>query len=88
MDELEVLRAEIDRIDEAILGLLAQRFDGCRQLGIVKAERGLPMRQPTREHTMLARRRGLAEYYGVDPYFAEQLFRVILVEGLHIQVNP
>lgn len=54
---LEDLRAEVDRIDHAILELLVERSDVVRQIGTVKADRAnqRPALRPAREAEILRR---------------------------------
>jgi chorismate mutase len=53
---LEALREEIDRIDEVIVRLLDRRARCAFAIGRLKKERGLPIYEPQREATVLARR--------------------------------
>jgi 3-deoxy-7-phosphoheptulonate synthase len=55
LETVEACRAEIDRIDDEILTLLARRLQTARQVGQLKAQRGLPLVQPDREQAILER---------------------------------
>ena len=46
--ELPRLQAEIDAIDDAIVEMLAQRFQRSRRIGVIKRETGLPPTNPRR----------------------------------------
>lgn len=52
---IEELRRQIDSIDDQILTLLNERAELVLKLGSLKKERGLPIRDPDRENTILAR---------------------------------
>lgn len=79
-NSLEVLRREIDSIDDQILALLVRRFAATARVGASKAKDGSlsssPIR-PAREATMLRR---LAAQGGADvpPQLLVRLWRVIL----------
>ncbi|MBU4214058.1 MAG: chorismate mutase [Actinobacteria bacterium] len=77
--ELSRLRRSIDNIDAALIHLLAERFKATQQVGILKAERGLPASDPAREAEQVARLRSLAHESDLDPEFAEK-FLAFLVE--------
>ena len=55
MDELEQIRAEIDRIDAGIAALFEERMEAVRAVGAYKAARGLPVRDEGRETAVLER---------------------------------
>ncbi len=54
MDMLESMRQEIDEIDQSLADLLIRRMEITGQIGVYKAERGLPVLQTGREETVLA----------------------------------
>lgn len=84
--DLDELRFQIDQIDAAILALLAQRLDVCREVATVKADTAATVIQPARVREILTSRRQWAINDRVDPDFAEQLFRIILAETHRIEV--
>lgn len=77
--ELSRLRRTIDNIDAALIHLLAERFKATQQVGVLKAERGLPPSDPGREAEQVARLRAKAHESDLDPEFAEK-FLAFLVE--------
>ncbi len=83
---LPELRSDIDRIDAAIMQLLAERLSVCREVAELKETAGAPVIQPARVRDVLASRRQWAIDTGVDPDFAEQLFRILLSETHRIEV--
>lgn len=72
------MRDEIDRIDRAIVRLVANRLRSSIEIGRIKASRGLAMRSPMREHELIEEARADARLLGVDPDYIQQLFEVIL----------
>jgi isochorismate pyruvate lyase len=73
---LATIRAEIDRIDAQVIGLLGERARFVEEVGKLKpsADR---VRVPERERQVLDRACQLATEHGIDPTFVEQLYLVI-----------
>jgi chorismate mutase-like protein len=86
MAELSDLRNSIDAIDAAIVELLAQRMQVCRDVAELKENTGALVIQPQRVRDVLTTRRQWAIDSGVDADFAEQLFRIVLSETHRIEV--
>ena len=84
--DLGELRDQIDQIDAAIVALLAQRMDVCREVAEVKASSSTSVIQPSRVREVLTSRRQWAINAGVDADFAEQIFRTVLAETHRIEV--
>jgi 3-deoxy-7-phosphoheptulonate synthase len=72
------MRDEIDRIDRALVRLVANRLRSSVEIGKIKSARGLAMRSPMREHELIEEAREDARALGVDPDYVQQLFEVIL----------
>ena len=79
-DELLNLRTQIDRIDEEMLDLLAERFRVTAKVGELKAKTGLESVDPVREQAKLERLRTLAEARSVNSEFILGLFQAIFDE--------
>ncbi|MBU4465703.1 MAG: chorismate mutase [Actinobacteria bacterium] len=77
---LQRLRSSIDNVDAALIFLLAERFKCTKQVGVLKAEHGMPASDPTREEQQTARLRRLAEEADLDPAFAEKWFNFVVAE--------
>jgi chorismate mutase len=78
--ELLEMRHSIDNIDAALVHLLAERFKLTRQVGELKAAKGLPPADPVREAQMTARLRSLAVTADLDPEFAEKFQNFLVKE--------
>jgi len=80
MDALGVprLRDEIDRIDRDLVHLLARRLRNSVEIGLMKADTGLPLRSPDREAELLGEVRTEASAAGIDPDHVERMFLAIL----------
>ncbi len=79
-DELLNLRTQIDRIDEEMLNLLAERFGVTAKVGELKAKNGLESVDPVREQEKLERLRSLAEARSLNSEFILDLFQTIFDE--------
>ena len=77
-DELEVLRDEIDAVDEQFVSLLAERFRITRRVGRIKAERGLPPQDAIREAQIDAKVRRLANEYELDEGLVSDVLRAVI----------
>lgn len=77
---LQSLRASIDNVDAALIFLLAERFRCTKQVGVLKAEHGMPASDPAREEQQIARLRRLALDADLDPEFAEKWFNFVVAE--------
>ena len=74
--ELKRLRGEIDRLDERLLALFLERMRLIDEIGAVKGERGLPVRDEAREAEILSRARERAGEACAEE--AEEFFRALL----------
>ena len=86
MADLDDLRSRIDQLDGALIAIIAERLAVCRQVADVKAGSNTPVIQPARVRDVVVTRRQEAIEAGIDPDFAEQLFRVLLTETHRIEV--
>lgn len=81
--ELLRLRGSIDNIDAALVYMLAERFRCTTQVGVLKAEHGMPPADPEREKRQVERLRALAADADLDPAFAEKWFNFVVAEVIH-----
>lgn len=72
------LRREIDRIDAALVALLAERSRYVDRVVEVKTAAGIPALVPSRVEEVAQRVRRLAEQEGIDPGFIERLWRMMM----------
>ena len=78
--DLRDLRDSIDNLDTAIVHLLAERFRCTDAVGKLKAQQGLPSRDPGREAEQVARLRHHAAVGKLDPDFAEKFLAFVIHE--------
>jgi chorismate mutase len=79
-DRLGELRARIDIMDEQLVDVLAHRFEVTREVGRLKASRGLPSRDERRESAQRERLRELAAERGIDPDTVMAVFEIIVTQ--------
>lgn len=82
---LDKLRRDIDRIDNAIIDLLAQRKAVALLVAQEKARTGQALLQKARYEHMLAERVTAAEKYGLPGRFIKKMWHVIHEESLRQQ---
>ena len=76
--DMDELRAEIDALDAALVGLLARRAGYIDRAAQIKAEVGLPADIPARVEEVVARVRATATAEGLDADLAEALWRHLI----------
>ena len=79
-EELIALRNEIDRIDEELVNLLAERFEITANVGELKAENSLDSADPVREQEKLERLRLLASDKSLNSDLILDIFQTIFAE--------
>ncbi len=75
---LEDLRKEIDETDARIVRLIAERIRKAQEIGREKNKHGKPVEDLTREGTVLANVRGLAEQEQISADGVESIYRRIV----------
>jgi isochorismate pyruvate lyase len=71
---MSVIRKEIDRIDEGLVKLLAERQRWVEKAVTVKTRDGLPARDEARVRQVIDHVRVLARAHNVDPALAEAMW--------------
>lgn len=79
--DLLALRNQIDELDSQLVELLAKRAQVTTQVGLIKAQTGMPTYVPAREAELIASRRQQAESQNVSPDLVEDLLRRIMRES-------
>ena len=74
LNELVGCRAEIERIDNAIVALLAERMEIGKRTGALKRAAGLPILDPTREAAVIRRVTEVARDAGLPPEPVREVF--------------
>lgn len=86
MDEVLKLRQEIEGLDREIVRLLDRRMALVEELGRLKAQRGLPLRDPRREKELLERLRGVG-LRALRPRELEGIYRAVFAHSLLRQMK-
>lgn len=86
-ESLDSLRAEIDRIDDELLELLARRMGVSRRIGRYKFEKGMPVLQARRYEELLARRAEQSVRLGMERGFMLTLLKAIHEESVRQQLE-
>lgn len=86
-ESLSELRAEIDKLDDRLLELLAHRMRVSRQIGQYKKEHGMPVLQAARYEELLARRAAQAAQLGMDREFMRSVLQAIHEESVRQQME-
>ena len=84
---LRFLRAQIDEIDNSLMGLLSKRFRICREIGTFKKEHNMTILQAGRYGEILEKRGAQASLCGMDANFAAQVFELIHEESVRQQLE-
>jgi chorismate mutase len=80
MDDLANLRNEIDRLDESLIEILAQRFRITHEIGQLKKATNLPPVDAQREERQAQRIKDIANKLGLREAVALKVLRVIIDE--------
>ncbi|CAK0765486.1 4-amino-4-deoxychorismate mutase [Azospirillaceae bacterium] len=80
VNELKPYREEIDRIDDQIVNLLAQRFSVCSKVAHVKAKTGIPVRIPERIAEVRNRCATRGAEQGLSYSFVTRIYSLIIEE--------
>jgi isochorismate pyruvate lyase len=72
------IRAEIDRLDEALVRLFAERASFIDRAAEIKAEVDLPARIEARVEEVVSNVRRHAETFGLPPELVEKLWRRLI----------
>ena len=76
-EHIEILRSQIDMLDDNIIELLAKRMEISAELGRYKAENNIPIFQPERWQKVLDGVSKQASELGLDPSGAQEIFKII-----------
>jgi chorismate mutase len=80
--QLKARRKQLDKLDERLVALLAERFKITDRIGLYKSEHNLAPTDPSRERRQTKRIRKLADQYGLDVKIAEKVLRTIINEAV------
>ena len=85
MKDLQVLRAEIDQLDEQLWEIIGKRADVVRQVGEWKHQHGEQVVQPERWQQVLQHCQVLAERHGQSEALVREVMEAIHKESVRIE---
>lgn len=85
MERISPLRKRIDEIDEQILRLLKERVNICENIGMIKREQGIPVRDRHRENEQYTRITGIASKLGLNPQEVRVVYQEIIAMSIRAQ---
>ena len=83
---LEEVRSNIDRIDNEIIKLIAERTDYVKQASSFKKTAN-GVKAPSRIEAVIRKVREKAEEYGADPNMAERLYREMITSFINMEMD-
>jgi len=75
---LEEVRAEITRIDEEIICLIAERQSLAKKIATIKSEKGIPIHDNQRKTDVLAYVMKLAKAHHIEPEPVKGIFETLI----------
>jgi chorismate mutase len=88
MTELENVRAEIERIDRKLVGLISARVRAARRAAEVKHAAGLPTLDPVQEAAVIRRASASAREAGLPTEAVRDVFWQLLALTRRAQRDP
>jgi chorismate mutase-like protein len=85
VEELERLRAQLDRLDDHLLEAVRDRIRCCIRIAEVKRRYGVAMMQPHRIAIVHDRAASYAAAHDVDATFLAQLYDLIIDETCRVE---
>ncbi len=85
MERVSPLRKRIDEIDEQILRLLKERMDVCENIGVIKREQRIPVRDRQRENEQYTRITEIASKLGLNPQEVIAVYQEIIAMSIRAQ---
>ena len=85
MKNFVMIRRKIDSIDEQVILLLKERMDLCKNIGAIKREIGIPVKDKRREDEVYLHTMAKALESGLDPQKVESIFKEIIALSVFVQ---
>ena len=78
MEQINELREKIDMVDEQVLGLLKQRVEICKTIGLLKKKSNLAIQDSSRENYVYETVKQNATKLGLDSKKIESIYHQIV----------
>jgi chorismate mutase len=86
-EELEQIRSRLDRLDEMLVNLIAQRAELARELGRAKRQAGMPIVDFAREAAVVRRAATHARYRGLPEEDVRDIFWDLIAVARRVQME-
>ncbi|MEE2035034.1 chorismate mutase [Rhodococcus chondri] len=83
--ELEALRAELDRVDRALLDDIRDRMALCAHVARLKQRHDIAVLQPGRMQLVHRRAQDYAQRHGLSGAFVQQLYTLLIDEACRVE---
>ena len=87
MEDINILRKQIDEIDEQLLSILAKRMKISKEIGIYKKEQNMPILQSGRYNDILENRTRQGEAMDLSAEFVTEIMKSIHEESVKVQME-
>ncbi|MEM4969991.1 MAG: chorismate mutase [Sulfolobales archaeon] len=87
LEEIEMLRREIDRIDGELIELIRRRLDIAMKIGLLKKAKGAPIRDLTREAEVEERWIRLSREKGIPESLAREIAKILIRYSIAVQTT-
>ena len=87
MSKLHALRVKVDKVDSAMLKLLAERLSLAEEIAKVKRAEGIPVVDEGREEALLKRLKEKGAKLGLKPAEVELIFQILILLSVRRQVS-
>lgn len=84
---INILRKQIDELDNQLMELLAKRMRVCREIGQYKKEHNMTVLQTSRYNEILDKRGAQGSLCGMDPGFIKTIFEAVHEESVRQQIE-
>jgi len=85
LEDIKALRSEVARLTLEIIRLSGERLAIARKIGEIKAERNMPIEDPSVESELKDKVINLSREYGLDINFALKLLNLLIEESKRVQ---
>ena len=87
MTDLKELREHLDRLDTALVYIMAERMSLIPKVAEYKKVNNVPRYQPEREKEILKLKREIAEKLNLNPDLIETIFKEIIKDAHRIEIE-
>lgn len=82
---IDNIRLKIDEVDDKLLELIIQRLDLVKQIGEIKKQNSLPVKNKQREQQLLDRLTKQAAQENIEPDIVKKIWKVLIEISYEIE---